>query len=158
MTTDFSGYLTAEQLRVVHNAAVAAGLTRSDDHLDVLLAGLPRDFVRSLPGSGEDPAARLSAQLRTLNTVHNLSDGNVPLLTWLQQATALASDGRPADVFEAAIDHVSHTTAAVPPAVPAQLRTAPPRAGAGPATGPARPARTRATPARSTASRRTRSW
>ncbi|HEX6255804.1 MAG TPA: trypsin-like peptidase domain-containing protein [Euzebyales bacterium] len=134
MTTDFSGYLTAEQLRVVHNAAVAAGLTRSDDHLDVLLAGLPRDFVGSLPGSGEDPAARLSAQLRTLNTVHNLSDGNVPLLTWLQQATALASDGRPADVFEAAIDHVSHTTAAVPPAVAAQLRAAPPRAGAGPDT------------------------
>ena len=121
MTREFSGYLTDDQLRVVHDAAVAAGLANSAAHVDVLVTGLPPDVASALPGSGEKPAARLTAQLRQLNTIHNLGDGTVPLLAWLHQAATLAGDGRPADVFEAAIDHVSQTTAAVPAPIAEQI-------------------------------------
>ncbi len=131
MTTEFSGYLTAEQVSDVHDAAVKAQLGGSDDRLDALVAGLPDHLTKTLSGGGP-PDARLSTQLHELNQVHNLRDGTVPLLHWLQQAIHLAGDDPQVDVLEEAVDQVSHVTSEPPPALASDVHrgfSAPARGG-----------------------------
>ena len=105
----WQGYLENDELEALRVAAINAGLTRDDNMLSALLAGMPALFAGTLQGSGLAPNARLLVHLNQLNGVHNLCNGDVPLAQWLQAAIALAGDRPEVDVFEDTLDLVMHT-------------------------------------------------
>ncbi|MEO7592653.1 MAG: hypothetical protein ABI134_15670, partial [Byssovorax sp.] len=92
-------YLSEEQIRQVHDAAVRAGLSPSRS---ALLAGIDPRFVLSLP-TAPSPSAQLLIDLTELNRVAALTDGTTPLFDWLGNASLLAGPRYEADVFRVAL-------------------------------------------------------
>jgi hypothetical protein len=92
-------YLPEEDILSLYDAAISADLTTQQE---ALLAGLSPHYVASLPSQGRSNA-RLLQTLHELNSVAELSDGTIPLVSWLRNAqmlTAIQAEGR---VFEAAL-------------------------------------------------------
>ncbi|MBB4398529.1 trypsin-like peptidase domain-containing protein [Bradyrhizobium sp. ERR14] len=72
-----------------------------------LLQGMPRRFAGLLPGGMTAPTIGLKLDLDYLNTVPRLDDGNIPLKSWLRNASWLAAgraDAEPLRRFHEAID------------------------------------------------------
>ncbi|MFF5970785.1 trypsin-like peptidase domain-containing protein [Streptomyces sp. NPDC012769] len=114
-------YLTAEELRAVENAAVEAGL--ADRELrGRLFAGVKDHFRAALPPR-PTPFTQVQSDLRTMNRVERLMEGEVPLELWLRNAIALAAEPGPVAVFQRALDHVVRD-AAGEPELPAEYLSA----------------------------------
>jgi len=117
--SEFEGYLTDQELRLVRDAAVRAGLA-NERMLDALLAAVDPRFAGSLPAA-PTPNARLAMHLLEMNRVHNLRNGDVPLAQWLRQAVFLVGDRTEAETFEEFLDAVTHAKPEPPPAAAAAL-------------------------------------
>lgn len=124
MSDDWRGYLSDADLDKVRLAAIEAGLTTSDSKVDALLSGMRPLFAGNLAGGGLPANARILVHLRELNRVHNLRNGDVPLVQWLESAIALAGDRVEVDVFEAALDTVTQIKVE-PPALAARVAIGP---------------------------------
>ena len=92
--------LTHADLLVIQNALVATGLANSRD---ALLVGIAPELVASLP-KYTVAAEQILKDVDALDLTGTLSDGTVPLLTWLANACALARPRGEAEVFQRAID------------------------------------------------------
>ncbi|MFI8961900.1 trypsin-like peptidase domain-containing protein [Streptomyces sp. NPDC053493] len=105
-------YLPAEELLAVENAAVEAGL--ADRELrDRLFSGVKDHFLAALPPQ-PTPFTQIQSDLRTMNRVERLMEGEVPLELWLRNAIALAGGPGPVAVFQRALDHVVRDAAGEP--------------------------------------------
>ncbi|MFE5298807.1 trypsin-like peptidase domain-containing protein [Streptomyces sp. NPDC056632] len=114
-------YLTAEELLAVENAAMEAGL--ADRELrGRLFAGIKDHFRAALPPQ-PTPFTQTQSDLRTMNRVERLMEGEVPLEMWLRNAIALAADRGPVAVFQRALDHVVRD-AGGEPELPAEFLSA----------------------------------
>lgn len=122
-------YLSDEQLRQVHDAAVRAGLSPSRS---ALLAGIDPRFVLSLP-TAPSPSAQLLIDLTELNRITALLDGTTPLFDWLGNASLLTGPRYEADVFRVALASAKASAGASPERS---------RSGAVPEVEPPRPVRT----------------
>jgi hypothetical protein len=111
----------------IHAAAISAGLASSQT---ALLSGLDARLVAGLPHEGP-PGERLLATLHALNQAR-LTNGSIPLRTWLTNAVAIAGGKVETNVFEQAI-------AALEQAITA-LRDAASSSGVNTALGPPEPA------------------
>ncbi|MET9956352.1 trypsin-like peptidase domain-containing protein [Streptomyces sp. NPDC006339] len=114
-------YLTAEELLAVENAAVEAGL--ADRELrGRLFAGVKDHFRAALPPR-PTPFTQIQSDLRTMNRVERLMEGEVPLELWLRNAIGLAAEPGPVAVFQRALDQVVRD-AAGEPELPAEFLSA----------------------------------
>ena len=103
-------YLSDEQIRQVHDAAVRAGLAPSRS---TLLSGIDDRFVLSLP-TAPSPSAQLFNDLMELNKTTALTDGETPLFDWLRNADLLAGPRQEAGVFRRALDSAEASAGAGP--------------------------------------------
>src|SRR5689334_20169748 len=87
--------LSPDQILSLHEAVVRTRLT---DSRAALLGGIAPGFVDSLP-SAPNPGGQILSDLHALNAVAALSDGSVPIVTWLRNAARLAGSRREARVF-----------------------------------------------------------
>ncbi|MBK8254156.1 MAG: ATP-binding protein [Polyangiaceae bacterium] len=107
--------LTHEQLLVVHQAAIDAGLTR-----EALLAGVPEALKASLPilpTLGE----QLLTDIAKLANYRTLADGSQPARLWLSNAVALTAERTEQAVFQSALGTLAtspHEIQATPRAAP----------------------------------------
>lgn len=83
----------------VHAAIIDAHLSESRI---ALLSGVPVEFVASIP-LASTPAEQVLCDLNAMNMACVLSDGSVPLLTWLANAIALAGGRRETATFQEAL-------------------------------------------------------
>src|SRR5262245_11151145 len=86
----------------VQQAAISARLPANRTGL---LAGLPAAFVASLPHAAT-PGEQMLVDLDTMNAAGVLTDGTVPLASWLMNAMVLAASRQEVAVFERALDQV----------------------------------------------------
>jgi hypothetical protein len=100
-------FLDQPTILEIHGAALSADLSRSRD---ALLVGIDARFVASL-ALASSPGAQLLLDLGALNSVGALTDGTVPLHTWLANAAHSAGPRREAAVFAHARDRVKASTA-----------------------------------------------
>lgn len=108
----------------IQAAAISAGMAGSQT---ALLSGLDATLVAGLPHE-RSPGAQLLATLDHLNTA-KLTDGSVPLHTWLKNAIATAGGKVEQRVFEQAIAALELAIAALrqaAPGSPATTGAAPP--------------------------------
>src|SRR5215475_7892058 len=94
--------LPRDQILVLHAATLATHLT---GNRIALLGGINAALVASLP-TGLDPSGQMLSDLHTLNATERLADGTVPLLTWLENAAALAGHRIEAGVFRDVIEAI----------------------------------------------------
>src|SRR5262245_14717287 len=80
----------------LHAAIVDAHLSESRT---ALLAGIPAEFVASLP-LASTPAEQVLCDLNAMNVACVLADGSMPLLTWLANAIVLAGGRRETMIFQ----------------------------------------------------------
>ncbi|GAA3388227.1 trypsin-like peptidase domain-containing protein [Streptomyces roseoviridis] len=114
-------YLTDEELLAVETAAMEAGL--ADRELrGGLFAGVKDHFRAALPPQ-PTPFTQIRSDLRTMNRVERLMEGEVPLELWLRNAIRLAAEPGPVAVFQRALDHVVRD-AAGEPELPAEFLSA----------------------------------
>ncbi|MFI9005431.1 trypsin-like peptidase domain-containing protein [Streptomyces sp. NPDC053541] len=105
-------YLDGDQLLGVENAAMEAGL--ADRALrGRLFAGVKEHFWMALLPQ-PTPFRQLQSDLRTMNRVERLMEGEVPLELWLRNAIRLAADPAAVAVFQRALDHVVRDAAGEP--------------------------------------------
>ncbi|MFJ7067678.1 trypsin-like peptidase domain-containing protein [Streptomyces sp. NPDC101115] len=105
-------YLTSDELLGVENAAMEAGL--ADRSLrGRLFAGIKEHFWMALLPQ-PTPFRQLQSDLRTMNRVERLMEGEVPLELWLRNAIGLAADLGAVAVFQRALDHVVRDAAGEP--------------------------------------------
>src|SRR5262245_40621544 len=90
----------AEILRL-HAAIVSMGRDRV-----ALLGGLDPTFVAGLPAA-RDPSGQILSDLHELNRAERLTDGSVPLRTWLETAVQLAGPRVEAAVFREALAYLA---------------------------------------------------
>ena len=95
-------YLEGDLIRTIHTAVISLGRYDGSSQ-DVLLQGIDRHFVSSLP-SGVNDADRLLATLHELNRVQHLADDSVPLKTWLKNVLVLVRSRPEAKLFERCLD------------------------------------------------------
>ncbi|MEV5973416.1 trypsin-like peptidase domain-containing protein [Streptomyces sp. NPDC051921] len=114
-------YLSAEELLAVENAAMEAGL--ADRELRGRLFAGVRDHFRAALPPQPTPFTQTQSDLRIMNRVERLMEGEVPLELWLRNAIALAADRGPVAVFQRALDHVVRD-AAGEPELPAEFLSA----------------------------------
>lgn len=89
--------LPDDLLRELHDAVIAIGLQRDDlvGHLDRrLVAGFRK---------ASSPGGQVWSDLGSLNEIRELTDGSVPLRTWLETASHLAEPRSEAAVFRKAL-------------------------------------------------------
>lgn len=84
-------------------AAIQAGLDRK-----ALLGGMPPGFTASLP-LADTPAAQILGDLHVLNRTDALTDGSVPLVTWLRNATTLTTFRPEGAVFMRALQMLTRS-------------------------------------------------
>src|SRR5262245_23206684 len=87
--------LSSDQILALHEAVVRARLT---DSRTALLGGIDPGFADSLP-SAPNPSAQVLSDLHVLNAEGALSDGSVPITTWIRNAATLATPRGEARVF-----------------------------------------------------------
>lgn len=92
--------LDLSELHALHAAAITAGLDRDD-----LMSGVDKRFVASIHRSSSR-SAQLLNDLHEMQAVERLSDGTVPLRTWLLNAVRLADMREEEATFEAALRRV----------------------------------------------------
>lgn len=80
----------------------------------ILLNGVHFQFVQSLKKYGND-SFQLTGDLNTMNTVERLSDGRIPLETWLRNAVDQLSFRTEAKVFNRALDELTTRKSVAPP-------------------------------------------
>lgn len=120
--TEWSHYLSDDDLRDVRQAIIDAGLS-TGPILDVISQSLHPLYRGNLPASGLPPNIRVSAELKAMNRVHNLRNGDVPLAQWLSAAIELAGDLPQADTLGKVLEAVNGDITA-PPASATPLRSA----------------------------------
>jgi len=79
----------------------------------LFMAGIRPDFLGSMI-IGLPPRFQLFGDLKRLNEVERLSDGAVPLLTWLKNAAFLSKGTLSEKIFLSAIDDVQHLVSGEP--------------------------------------------
>ncbi|WP_437950747.1 trypsin-like peptidase domain-containing protein [Sorangium sp. So ce296] len=94
--------LPADQIQSLHAAAITAQLV---DQRETLFANVNKHFVSGLTRSTV-PMSQLLLDLHRMNDVHALTDGTVPLESWLQQAVILTTGLPQQAEFEEALDRV----------------------------------------------------
>ncbi|MFD5322319.1 trypsin-like peptidase domain-containing protein [Streptomyces sp. NPDC127092] len=105
-------YLSSDELLGVENAAMEAGL--ADRALRRrLFTGIKDHFWMALLPQ-PTPFRQLQSDLRTMNRVERLMEGEVPLELWLRNAIGLAADLGAVAVFQRALDHVVRDAAGEP--------------------------------------------
>ncbi|MEO7327695.1 MAG: hypothetical protein ABI193_03890, partial [Minicystis sp.] len=95
----FERHLPHETLDALHETVVQLGLAGSRD---ALLARIDPALVAGLP-DGPSRAAQLATDLAAMNGVERLTDGTVPLRTWVENARRLSSVRGEARVFAEAL-------------------------------------------------------
>ena len=93
--------LPKNKILILHTAALSAGLDRAS-----LLAGISYSFSQAIP-TMPSPSAQLLVDLHYVNDAGSLTDGSVPLITWLETAAQLAGPRRERRVFDAALAMVT---------------------------------------------------
>jgi tetratricopeptide (TPR) repeat protein len=99
--------LDHDGLLAIHRAAVEAGLA---SQRDALFAGLPSEFVATLPatdGSGST-GGLLLRDLSALDRCGALPGGMVPVRVWLKNALVLVGPRAEAEVFREALHRIEH--------------------------------------------------
>lgn len=109
------GYLSNEQLQNVQKAIVELNLCRQSV-LDALLLSLNRAYAASL-ASGPTPISTLQVQLKQMNDVPNLRNGEVPLAKYLQAAIEISGDQPAVQVLEDALQTINAYAGARPPKI-----------------------------------------
>ncbi|MCX2180253.1 trypsin-like peptidase domain-containing protein [Streptomyces sp. SKN60] len=105
-------YLDSDALLGVENAAMEAGLADRAMR-GRLFAGIKDHFWMALLPQ-PTPFKQIQSDLRTMNRVERLMEGEVPLELWLRNAIRLAADPAAVAVFQAALDHVVRDAAGEP--------------------------------------------
>jgi endonuclease G, mitochondrial len=82
----------------------------------VIVAGLPPQFRGRLPGGqgGLPPRTALFGDLRFLNDIDRLSDGSVPLKTWLRGVLSLTAGEAAAEILRKFYDELEIRTTGAP--------------------------------------------
>lgn len=107
----------------IHHLYAAAIATKLVDQREGLMSGLNGGFVASLRRSS-NPSDQLWLDLNRMNEVPALTDGSVPLVSWLRAAATRTADLPEGDVFRAALIEALGALGASPGA------SAPPRPSA----------------------------
>ena len=89
-----------QTLLEVHKAVIGSRLDRA-----VLLAGIDRHLVAGL-ARASSPSAQILMDLQALNGIGKLSDGSMPLRSWLETAYHLTGPRREAGVFALALSEL----------------------------------------------------
>src|SRR4051794_30409181 len=117
----FNGYLTNQEIEELTKAALESGLLAVPRQ--TLLAGIPPGFANTLP-LAPNPLDQFVLDLVEINRVQRMAGGEVPVLTFLENATARLKlqDRAEARVFERILSRAGNDAAGVPPMPePAQL-------------------------------------
>jgi nucleoside phosphorylase len=110
--------LPRESILSLHTATVQLRLPR-----DVLLSGLDPAFVGSLPQL-PTLTSQILSDLGQMNGIARLSNGSVPLGTWLRNAVHLAGPRREAEIFRQALAVLDATTVPEQPEEPVMAKAA----------------------------------
>lgn len=92
-----SSLLSHRELLELHHAAITVGLATPGARL-ALLTAINRAFIASIPVEFA-PDLQLMADLQAMSVVGLLTDGSIPLATWLANAEHLASPYAEVEVF-----------------------------------------------------------
>jgi endonuclease G, mitochondrial len=117
----FNGYLTTQEINDLQAAALQGGLHTVPRQ--TLLAGIPPGFAAALP-LASNPLDQFVLDLVETNKVERMAGGEVPVVTFLQNAAARLRllDRVEARAFERVLNRVENVAAGVPPLPePAQL-------------------------------------
>lgn len=104
--------LSDEELRALHHAALDARLGR-----DTLLEGINPFFAAGIP-SARSPSEQIFVDLQRMSRARALTDGSVPLLTWLYNAVTLAASLPEMRIFSEAHQRVRGEAPRTEPAYP----------------------------------------
>ena len=96
--------LTAEHINSIFSAIRNLGLDR-----DTLLLGIPSAFTGSLKKC-PDLSSQILTDIHSLNDVECLSDGSIPLRSWLENACRLSELRQEQGVFASALRYLSERT------------------------------------------------
>lgn len=120
--TDLSHDRISEIRRAFHDK----GIVYSSEIRRDLLNGIQEDFVARLP-TYPGPSYQLLTDLRSLNSTHQLENGQLPLMVWLENAAKLFAQSESTNPLEEALAELKATqNTLVPP--PAEARTDQPQA------------------------------
>lgn len=100
--TDWTQHLPDKTIIDIQRGLVQAGLA-TDQNLNALLIAVNNQYAAGLPGGGLAPNLRLMGQLQSMNKVHNLRNGDVPLNQWLVYANAIAEQYAVGDIIDSAL-------------------------------------------------------
>jgi Effector-associated domain 5 len=100
MSKDRSSLLNHHEILDLQRAVVSAHLGGSRQGL---LAGMPANFVASLPDA-KAPGEQVLTDLDVINSAGELGNGSVPLLTWLSNAMLLAGGRQEAGIFQEVLE------------------------------------------------------
>lgn len=89
-----------DELLALHEATMSADLGA---HRDTLLAGVPPEFVLTLP-IATTASAQVLSDLDKLNSFGVFNDGTAPLGTWLANAVALSASRPEVEFFRSALE------------------------------------------------------
>lgn len=109
----FAGYLTTPEISELTSAALTGGLVGVPRA--TLLAGIPPGFVAAMPLTG-NPLDQFTLDLLQVNAVERMAGGEVPLLTFLQNAVARLKllTRTEEQVFARVLSRVGNVAAGVP--------------------------------------------
>lgn len=98
--------LKAGRIAEIKRAFIDAQVSYNAEARALLLTGINPQFVASLRRFSSDQM-QLSGDLNSLNSVERLSDGTVPLKTWLENAVELFAPRTQATIFSQALEELS---------------------------------------------------
>lgn len=109
----FNGYLNNEEINLIRRAAISGGLLRVPR--EVLLNGIPGGFVGGL-SIQPAPVDQFALDLVVINKVERMADGEVPIVTFLQNAVfeLRAKERAEARVIERLLSRIGNLSAGVP--------------------------------------------
>lgn len=96
------GLIDRSLLLEISSVAIELGL---DQQREGLLSGIDRTFVSNM-SRALAPGAQLLSDLTTLDAAERLSDGSIPLRSWLENAMFLSSMHARSEIFQQGLDAI----------------------------------------------------
>lgn len=109
-----SGYLTDEERREIATAIVAT-VGYAPPERAAIIGGLPLWLKSNLPGGQAAPRTGALLDLAQLSTIERLSDGSVPLKTFLQEVLFLSGTDVAADPIRRKLAEIEAQATGAPP-------------------------------------------